>query len=107
MYEFRFVWTQKDVGEKRGTIRTRWNANCLLEDFSGKNHENIVNLNPSILMMSSSEYLFFESECSFTKYVSSCPLYQIFVSTVTVFQNEGVSDNTYESVFNFWWNMVV
>ena len=24
-------------------------------------------------MMSSSEYLFLESECSFTKYVSSCP----------------------------------
>ena len=42
-YEIRFVWIQKDVGEKRGTIRTHWNADCLLEDFSGKNHENIVN----------------------------------------------------------------
>ena len=29
--------------------------------------------NSSILMMSSSEYLLLESECSFTKYVSSCP----------------------------------
>ena len=42
-YEIHFVWIQKDVGEKRGTIRTHWNADYLLEDFSGKNHENIVN----------------------------------------------------------------
>ena len=27
------------------------------------------------------------------------PKYQIFVSTVTVFENEGVSDDTGESVF--------
>ena len=43
LYEIRFVWKQKDVGEKRGTIRTHWNADCLLEDFSGKNNDNIVN----------------------------------------------------------------
>ena len=43
LYEIRFVWIQKDVGEQRGTIRTHWNADCLLEDFSGKNRENIVN----------------------------------------------------------------
>ena len=43
LYEIRFVWIQKNVGEKRGTIRTQWNADCLLEDFSGKNHEIIVN----------------------------------------------------------------
>ena len=29
------------------------------------------------------------------------PLYQIFVSTVAVFENEGVLDNTNESVFQF------
>ena len=34
-------------------------AVCLLEDFSGKNHENITR-NSSIFMMSSSEYLFLE-----------------------------------------------
>ena len=47
-------------------------------------------------MMSSSEYSFLESECSFTKYVLSCPntKYNVFVSTVTVFDNEGVSDNS-------------
>ena len=44
LYEIRLVWIQKDVGEKRGTIRTHWNADCLLEDFSGKNHENIVKI---------------------------------------------------------------
>ena len=43
LYEIRFIWIQYDVGEKRGTIRTHWNADCQLEDFSGKNHENIVN----------------------------------------------------------------
>ena len=29
------------------------------------------------------------------------PLYQIFVSTATVFENEGVSDNTIEFDFQF------
>ena len=29
------------------------------------------------------------------------PKYQIFVFTVTVFENEGVSDDTGESVFHF------
>ena len=33
----------KGVGEKRGTLRTHWNADRLLKDFYGKNHENIVN----------------------------------------------------------------
>ena len=51
-------------------------------------------------MMSSSEYLFWKSEFSFTKYVF-VPKYQMFVSTVTVFENEGFSDNTSESVFQF------
>ena len=74
LYEIRFVWIQKDVREKRGTIRTHWNADCLLEDFSGQKTTKILSTrNSSILMMSSSEYLLLESECSFTKYVSSCP----------------------------------
>ena len=42
LYEIRLVWIQKDVGEKRDTIRTNWNTDCLLEDFSGKNHEKIA-----------------------------------------------------------------
>ena len=43
LYEIRFEWIQKDVDKKRGTIRTHWNGDCLLEDFSGKKTENIVN----------------------------------------------------------------
>ena len=53
-----------------GTLRTHLNADCLLEDFSGKNHENIVD---SKLLMASLEFLFLESESFFIKYVSSCP----------------------------------
>ena len=40
---------------------------------SAKTTKILLTRNSSILMMSSSEYLFLESECSFTKYVSSCP----------------------------------
>ena len=39
LYEFRFVWIQKYVDEKRGTIRNHWNADSLLEDFSDKHQE--------------------------------------------------------------------
>ena len=49
--------------------------------------------NSSILIMSSSEYLFLELEFSSTKMLVH-GLYQIFVSTVAVFENEEVSDNT-------------
>ena len=55
----------------------------------------------SILMMSSSEYLFLESECSFTKYVSSCPNTNYLYLRFTVFENEGVLDDTGESFFQF------
>ena len=41
--------------------------------FPAKTTKILSTRNSSILMMSSSEYLFLESECSFTKYVSSCP----------------------------------
>ena len=52
-------------------------------------------------MMSSSEYLFLESECSFTKYASSCPKTKYLYLRLPFFENEGVSDNTSESVFQF------
>ena len=58
--------------------------------------------NSSMLIMSS--YLILKSEYSFTKYVSS---YQIFLSTVAIFENEGVSDNTYDFGFQFWGGMVI
>ena len=41
--------------------------------FPAKTTNILSTRNSSILMMSSSEYLLWESECSFTKYVSSCP----------------------------------
>ena len=41
--------------------------------FLAKTKKILSTRNSSILMMSSLEYLFLESECSFTKYVSSCP----------------------------------
>ena len=48
--------------------------------------------NSSILMMSSSEYLFFRIGVLLHKICFVMPLYQIFVSMVTIFENEGVSD---------------
>ena len=41
--------------------------------FPAKTTKILSTRNSSILMMSSSEYLLLESECSFTKYASSCP----------------------------------
>ena len=41
--------------------------------FPAKTTKMLSTRNSSILMMSSSEYLCLESECSFTKYDSSCP----------------------------------
>ena len=41
--------------------------------FPAKTTKILSTRNSSILKMSSSEYLFLESECSFTKYVSLCP----------------------------------
>ena len=34
LYEFRFVWVQKNVGQERGTICAHWNADYLLENLS-------------------------------------------------------------------------
>ena len=101
LYEIRFVWIQKDVGEKRGTIRTHWNADCLLEDFSGKNHKNIVNWKLKHLDDVVFRELVLESECSFTKYVSSCPNTKYLYLRLPFFENEGVLDDTDESVFQF------
>ena len=70
--KFIFAWIQNDVGGKMSTIRTHWIANYLLEDFSYKTTKIFSTRNSSILMMSSSEYFFFESDCSFTKYVIFC-----------------------------------
>ena len=53
-------------------------------------------------MMSSSEHLFLESERSFTQHISLCPSTNcLYVRLLFFFKNEGVSDNTGESVFAF------
>ena len=65
-----------------------------------KTNENVVDLNSSILMMSSWEYLFLESVCSFNKYASSWPNTEYLYLKVTVYENERFSDNTCESVSN-------
>ena len=69
--------------------------------FPAKTTKILSTRNSSILMMSSSEYLLLESECSFTKYVSSCPNTKYLYLRLPFFENEGVSDNTGESVFQF------
>ena len=48
--------------------------------FPAKTTKILSTRNSSILMMSSSEYLLLESECSFTKYVSPCPNTKYFAS---------------------------
>ena len=57
--------------------------------------------NSSILMMSSSEYLFLESECSFTKYVSSCLNTKYLYLRLPFLKMKAFLDNTCESVFQF------
>ena len=52
-------------------------------------------------MMSFSEYLLLESEYSFTKYVSSCPNTKYLYLRLPFFENEGVLDDTGESVLYF------
>ena len=71
LYEFRFVCIQKNVRQKWSTIRVITTVCC--KTFPAKPPKILSTRNSSILMMSSSEYLFLDSECSFTKYVSSCP----------------------------------
>ena len=74
LYEIRFVWIQKGCRREEG--HNSYPLECLLSAgrlFSAKTTKILSTRNSSILMMSSSEYLLLESECSFTKYVSSCP----------------------------------
>ena len=62
--------------------------------FHAKTTTMLSTRNPSILIMSFSEFLFLESECSFTNLLLRG---RIFVYAVTVFENEGVLDYTCDS----------
>ena len=71
-----------------------------------QNHENIVTRNSSILTMSSSEYLFLESDCSFTKYVSSCPNTKYLYLRFPFLKMKALRIILVSLSFNFWWSMV-
>ena len=60
--------------------------------------------NSSILMMSSSEYLFLESECSFTKYVSSCPKTKYLYLRLSFLKMKAFLIILVSLFFNFWWD---
>ena len=67
-YNIHFVWIQKDADEKRAQVVHIGTPTVYWKTFPAKKNTKIVSSrNSSILMMSSSEYLFLESECSFTK----------------------------------------
>ena len=100
LYEIRFVWIQKDVSDKSGTIRTRWNADMTVcwKTFPEKNTKISSTRNSSIFIMSSSEYLVLESECSFTMYFLRALIPNICIYDYR-FWNEGISDDTGDSAF--------
>ena len=91
-----FVVIQRDFGEKReqfvpvGISTVRWKT------FPAKTMKISSTRNSAILMMSSSEYLFLESECSFTEHVFRGLIPNICKFGYR-FENEGISDNTSES----------
>ena len=63
--------------------------------------------NLRILMMSSSEYLFLELECSFTKYVSSCPKTKCLYLRLPFLKMKAFRIILVSIFFNFWRGMVV
>ena len=67
-----FMTTERCLREE-GAICTNWNTDCLLEDFSDKNHENVFNYKLKQFDNVIVRIPVLESECSFTKYVSLCP----------------------------------
>ena len=77
------------------------NADCLLEDFTGTSDENIVNYKLKHLDDVIFRVLVFRIRVLLHKICFFVPLYQIFVSAVTVFEIEGVSDNTGEHFVQF------
>ena len=106
------VWNPLRMNTERcrreaGTIRTHWNADCLLEDFPAKITKILSTRNSSILMMSSSEYLFLESECFFTKYVSSCPNNKYLYRRLPFLKMKAFRMILVSLSFNFWWGIVV
>ena len=75
--------------------------------FPAKTTKILSTRNSSILMKSSSEYLFLESECSFTKYVYSCPNTKDFYRRLPFLKMKAFWMILVSLSFNFWRGMVV
>ena len=75
--------------------------------FPAKTTKILSTRNSSILKMSSSEYLFLESECSFTKYVSSCPNTKYLYRRMPFLKMKAFRMILVSLSFNFWWGIVV
>ena len=75
--------------------------------FPAKTAKILSTRNSRTLMMSSSEYLFLESECSFTKYVSSCPNTKYLYLRLPFLKMKAFRIILVSVSFNFWWDMVV
>ena len=75
--------------------------------FPAKTTKILSTRNSSILMMSSSEYLLLESECSFTKYVSSCPNTKYLYLRLPFLKMKAFRIILVSLSFNSWWGMVV
>ena len=75
--------------------------------FPAKTTKILSTRNSSILMMSSSEYLLLESECSFTKYVSSYPNTKYLYLRLPFLKMKAFRIILASLSFNFWWGIVV
>ena len=70
--------------------------------FPAKTTKILSTRNSSILMMSSTEYLFLESECSFTKYVFSCPNTKYLYLRLSFLKMKAFRMILVSLSFNFW-----
>ena len=70
--------------------------------FPAKTTKILSTRNSSILMMSSSEYLLLESECSYTKYVSVCPNTKYLYLRLPVLKMKAFWIMLVSLSFNFW-----
>ena len=85
---------------EKGTIFSHWNTDYLLKTFPAETTTMLSTRNSSILMMSSTEYLFWsQSVPSQSMLLRDQKLY--IVSVVTVFEKEGVANDAGETAFKF------
>ena len=95
---------RREAGHNSYPLECRLSAG---KTFPAKTTKILSTRNSSILMMSSSEYLCLESECSFTKYVSSCPYTKYLYLRLPFLKMKAFRMILVSLSFNFWWGMVV